>query len=84
MNKWRRVRRQGEGCKRGETGLMQSEHAIGARVGFWWSGTQCAPCTELRVPARALLGKQRAAQLQGLPWIMGRKQNKLGKQDGGR
>lgn len=67
MNKWRRVRRQGEGCKRGETGLMQSEHAIRARVEFRWSGTQCAPCTELRVPARALLGKQRAAQLRGLP-----------------
>lgn len=84
LNKWRRVQKQGEGGKRGGTGLTQPEHGIGASLRLWWSGTQYAPCTELRVPARALLVKQRAAQLQGLPQIMGRKQNKVGKQDRGR
>ena len=84
LNKWRRVRKQGEGGKRGGAGLTQSEHRIGASLRLWRSGTQYAPCTELRVPARALLVKQRAAQLWGLPRIMGRKQNKVGKQDGGR
>lgn len=63
LNKWRRVRKQGEGGKRGGAGLTQSEHRIGASLRLWRSGTQYAPCTELRVPARALLVKQRAAQL---------------------